>query len=492
VENILQIDGLRKAFGAGPVLKNVSLTLGSGTILGLCGGNGAGKSTLANCIAGHLPPDAGEIHLSGSVAMVPQEFKLVSSLNVFENMFLGREIRTRRFFSDKKAMRRRAAEALLRIGADVSPDAPVAGLSVALKQKVEIAKALLLSPSLLIMDEPTAVLNAAEAEVLFGILRAFSAGGGSVVFVSHRLREVCELCDEVAVMRDGKLVFRAPAASLAPADIAEQMTGIPTRAAEARPQLGESGENAARARPAALEAVRVSSGREVRDVSFVLREGEVLGLAGLAGAGRTELAEALCGLRHASGEIRVGGAAVRVNSMLDAMRCGLAYLSEDRQGTALLPAWSVADNATLSSLPRHAGRAGFIRRAECRAAARGYVDAFKIKTSGIEAAVSTLSGGNQQKVAIAKGLDTNPKVFIFDEPTRGVDVAARAEIYGFIHALAARGTACLLISSDFEEIVANCARVLVMRAGALAGELSGAEVSERNLMLLAAGAEEAR
>ena len=483
MENILEINSVWKSFGAEPVLKGISLTLGAGSILGLSGGNGAGKSTLANCIAGRLNLDAGSIGVAGSVAMVPQEFKLVPELRVFENMFLGREVRAGRFFSDKKTMRLRAAEALERIGAGVSPDAFVSELGVALKQKVEIAKALLLSPSLLIMDEPTAVLNAAEADVLFGILRAFQNDGGSVLFVSHRLRELCELCGEVAVMRDGELVFRESSAGLSPDTIAEQMAGAPLRKTVAR--------TTASPLPILLEVSALSSGSEVREATFELREGEVLGLAGLAGAGRTELAEALCGLRHADdGEVNISGEPVHISSMHDAMRHGLAYLSEDRQGSALLTAWNVANNATLSSLPLHASKAGFVRRAECRDKAREYIEAFRIKTAGVDAPVASLSGGNQQKVAIAKGLDTNPKIFIFDEPTRGVDVAARAEIYGFIHSLAARGTACLLISSDFEEITANCARTLVMRAGAIVGELSGEDVTERNMMLLASGARE--
>ncbi|MCL1909604.1 MAG: sugar ABC transporter ATP-binding protein [Kiritimatiellaeota bacterium] len=489
MENVLEIDGVSKSFGAAPVVNDVSLALPHGVILGLAGGNGAGKSTLMNCVAGHLAHDTGAIRVAGGVAMVPQEFKLVNELRVYENMFLGREMRRGGIFTDRRAMRRLCAEALVRINADIMPDTPVSELGVAQKQKVEIAKAMLLSSALLIMDEPTTVLNTAETETLFGILRAFRDAGGSVIFITHRLGELCALCDEVAVMRDARLVFRAPANTLTPAAIAAQMTGDSTITTEF--QNNEKNEKHEKA--VVLEVMRFSSGREVRDVSFAIREGEILGLAGLAGAGRTELAEALCGLRphigglraH-SGEVRIAGARVRIRSMTDATRHGLAYLSEDRQATGLLRDWSVADNTVAASLPCHASRLGFIRRGECRARALEYIRAFGIKTPSPEAPVAALSGGNQQKVAIAKWLDTAPRVFIFDEPTRGVDVAARADIYAFVRTLAGRGVACLLISSDFGEIVANCPRALVMRAGRIAGELAGADVTEGNLMMLAA------
>jgi len=407
-------------------------------------------------------------------------------LRVYENMFLGRELIKGKMFSNRREMRRLCAEALSKIGADVPPDAFAAELGVAQKQKVEIAKAMLCDSALLIMDEPTTVLNHIETGTLFRILRAFREHGGSVVFITHKLGELCELCDEVAVMRDARLVFRADSAGLAPAGIAGEMVG-------GKIENGEFGiENDAmcgggRVVRQAAHSATATLQFSISNSQFTIFPGEILGLAGLAGAGRTELAEAICGLRPHGGEIKIGGAPVKIRSMTDAIHHGIAYLPEDRQATGLLYDWGVAANTTLASLRKHSAKSGFVRRGECRATTAEYVRKFGIKLPGLDAPVSSLSGGNQQKVAIAKWTDTKPKLFIFDEPTRGVDIAARADIYGFLRSLAERGVACLLISSDFGEIVANCRRVLVMRSGRVAGELADGEVSENNLMALATG-----
>lgn len=481
METALEINNVAKSFGSIRVLNGVSLSLGRGRMLGLAGGNGAGKSTLANCIAGHLRPDAGEIRVAGDVAMVPQEFKLVPQMRVYENVFLGRELRRRGIITDRRAMIRRCAEALARLDADVDPEAFVADLGVASRQKVELAKAVLFSSAVLILDEPTTVLNTEEAGILFGILRTFRDHGGSIIFVSHRLQELTAHCDEIAVMRDGGLVFHGPAAGLTPQDVAEKMVGQSLD--RLYPALTPPPPDA----PAVLEIEGLSAGSAVRGVSFTLRQGEILGLTGLAGAGRTKLAETICGMRRrTAGAIRVHGQPVVIRSMRDAQKAGIAYLPEDRQGTALLLDDSVADNTVLASLRRYAP-GGFIRRDVCERAARDYVARFRIRAASVRAPVRTLSGGNQQKVALAKGLDTHPRLFIFDEPTRGVDVGARAEIYAFIHGLAAEGVACLLIASDLDEILGNCTRTLVMRNGALAGELDRAAMSEAQIMYLATG-----
>ncbi|MGI5868940.1 MAG: sugar ABC transporter ATP-binding protein [Kiritimatiellia bacterium] len=481
MEHALEISHVTKSFGSVQVLNGISLALGRGRMLGLAGGNGAGKSTLAKCIAGHLRPDGGDIRAAGEVAMVPQEFMLVPEMRVYENVFLGRELRRRNRLVDRQAMIRQCADALARLDADIDPEAFVADLGVAGRQKVELAKAVLFSSAVLILDEPTTVLNANEAETLFGILRAFRDAGGAVVFVSHRLQELTAHCDEIAVMRDGDLVFHGPAAGLAPKDVAEMMVGQSLDSLF--PALAPPPQDA----PVALEVEHLGDGRAVRDVSFSLRQGEILGLAGLAGAGRTELAETLCGVRRrATGAVRIHGQKADIRSMHDALAAGIVYLPEDRQGAALLLDDSVAANTVLASLRRYAPR-GFIRRRPCERAARGYVERFRIRAESIRAPIRTLSGGNQQKVAIAKGLDTHPRIFIFDEPTRGVDVGARAEIYGFIHALAAEGVACLLIASDLDEILGNCTRTLVMRAGAIAGELDRPAMSEAQIMYLATG-----
>lgn len=477
---VLEISALEKSFGPVRVLNRVSLVVRSGVILGLAGGNGAGKSTLARCVSGHVRPDSGAITTTGPVAMIPQEFMLVSTMKVYENLFLGRELR-RHGLLDRREMIRRSADALGRLNAAIDPAAEVNGLSVASRQKVELAKALLFKSSLLILDEPTTVLNREETAVLFALLRDFRADGGAVIYVSHRLHELTELCNEVAVMRDGSLVFQGPAAGLTPREIAEKMVGRKLdRLFPARVSVPPD-------TPIALEAVGLSAGRVVRDVSFQLRKGEILGLTGLAGAGRTELAETLCGVRRRTGgTLSLDGRPVRIDTMHAAQAAGLAYLPEDRQGAALLLDESVTDNVVLGALRRYAP-GGIVRRRRCAAKARHYVRDFQIRADGIDAPVRTLSGGNQQKVALAKGLDTEPRIFIFDEPTRGVDVGARAEIYAFIHRLAASGVSCLLISSDLEEVIGNCSRTLVMRGGALAGELSHPDLNEAAIMFLATG-----
>ena len=480
MQNALEIRNVKKSFGPVCVLNGVSISLGHGVILGLAGGNGAGKSTLANCITGHHAIDSGEIALDGTVAMVPQEFKLIPVMRVYENLFLGRELK-RHGFIDSRAMIRQSADALHKLDADIDPNAFISDLSVASKQKVELAKAVLFSSTLLIMDEPTTVLNKDETEILFKLLRNFKDSGGSIIYVTHRLHELTELCDEIAVMRDGDLVFHGPAAGLTPRDIAQKMVG--SNLDRLFPAINKPPANA----PTVLEVSNLSSDTTIRDISFSIRKGEILGLTGLAGAGRTELAETLCGVRRkTAGSIAINGKPTHIQSMHDAHAAGLSYLPEDRQGTALLLNESITANTVLGSLRDYA-TGGFIRQRLCERTAENYVRDFHIKADGIDAPLNSLSGGNQQKVAIAKGLDTHPRIFIFDEPTRGVDVGARAEIYSFIHKLADDGVSCILISSDLEEVIGNCSRTLVMRAGELGGELTHEHMSEAEIMYLATG-----
>ena len=480
MENIVEIRNVTKSFGPVRVLNSVSLSIKRGIILGLAGGNGAGKSTLAQCLTGHHKIDSGEIVRHGQVAIVPQEFKLIPVMRVYENLFLGRELK-RHGFLDRQAMIRQSAAALEKLDGTIDPNRRISELSVAQKQKVELAKAVLFSSNLLIMDEPTTVLNHEETDVLFSLLRAFRAQGGSVVYISHRLRELTELCDEIAVMRDGDIVFHGPAAGLTPQDIAQKMIGKSLdRLFPPKTEVPADAENS-------LEVSHLSSGSTIRDISFVLKKGEILGLTGLAGAGRTELAETVCGMRRKTGgEIRVAGRPTDIRSMHDAHQVGISYLSEDRQGTALLLNESLMSNTVLASLASYAPR-GFIRQRECKKVAESYIEKFHIKADGCDAPIRSLSGGNQQKVAIAKGLDTKPHIFVFDEPTRGVDVGARSEIYGFIHDLARSGVSCLLISSDLEEVIGNCTRTLVMRSGELAGELESSHLTEAEIMYYATG-----
>ena len=479
---MLRVENLTKCYDAEKALDGVSLTLEAGRILGLIGENGAGKSTFTKCLTGVVKPTSGRIELEPgvSVGWIPQEFNLVEHLTVTENIFLGRE-RSRFGLLDRAAMRREAARRLARLHADIDPDTPVAELPPSGKQMVEFAKALDESYRLLLMDEPTTILNAEETQRLFAIMREFKASGGSIIYISHKLAEVKEICDEIAVLRDGTLVSVSPASELDPPEMARRMVGRELSRMFPAPPSNPPG-------TPALEVEHLSSGRAVRDVSFVLRHGEILGVAGLAGAGRTEMAEALMALRRIDGgTVKVNGRAVRFRRPAEAVAAGLSYLPEDRQGSGILPGFTIGENITLVSLARYCR--GLLRPAEIRRAAEAYVKEFRIKPARPDALLCELSGGNQQKVAMAKGLDTRPEIFIFDEPTRGVDIAARRDIYEFIRNLANGGVACLLISSDMEEILGMCGRVMVMRAGAVAGFRSGEELTQEELMYLAIGVE---
>jgi ribose transport system ATP-binding protein len=470
---------LTKRFNGITVLDGISLEVPAGCILGIVGENGAGKSTFVKCITGIYKPDAGSVRLSGNVSMIPQEFNLAQDLSVCENIFLGRE--PARFgMIDRKKMASESARLLSELNSQISPYGSVAELNVAEKQMVEIAKALSVQSKLLIMDEPTTVLNSRETEILFRVMRELKNNGCSIIFISHRLDEICTICDRVAVFRDGTLVHQSAASDLNPEQIARLMVGRELTRLFPEQVVTENTENA-------LECSEIQAGKEVNGVSFSLKRGSVTGLAGLAGAGRTELAEAICGLRKRNrGTIRIFGKTVINRTPAEAIRNGMVYLSEDRQASGLLPDFSVIRNTTLASLVKYC-TAGFIHSGKERLTTLEYIREFGIKTSSPDAQISSLSGGNQQKVAIAKCLDNSPEIFIFDEPTRGVDIGARREIYDFIAGLAKEGMTCLIISSDLDEIIGMCPRILVMRAGTLAGELNGTEITQEQIMYLATG-----
>ena len=476
---LLKTEQLTKRFGCNIVLNQVSLEIPTGCILGLVGENGAGKSTFVKCVTGIYKPDGGSVCLGGNVSMIPQEFNLAQDLSVCENIFLGREPSQFGVINRKK-MAADSAALLRRLSAEISPYGSVAELNVAEKQMVEIAKALSVQSKLLIMDEPTTVLNSRETAILFQVMRELKNEGCSIIFISHRLDEICEICDDVAVLRDGSLVHRCAASELDPEKIARLMVGRELTRLFPEQISVQNGE-------IALECAGISSGKEVSDISFSLIRGSVTGIAGLAGAGRTELAEAICGLRKRNaGTIKVSGKNVSIRKPADAIKNRIVYLTEDRQASGLLPDFSVTRNTTLASLIKYC-TAGFIHSGKETLSALEYIREFGIKTASPDAPVSSLSGGNQQKVAIAKCLDNAPEIFIFDEPTRGVDVGARREIYDFIASLAKAGMTCLIISSDLDEIIGMCPRILVMRSGKLAGELNGAEITQENIMYLATG-----
>lgn len=491
---ILEAVSISKEFSGVRVLNGVSLALDPGEIVGVIGENGAGKSTFVKILSGVYEPSGGVVEIAGhpvnirnplaarnlGISMVPQEFNLVDSLTVFENVFLGCEL-TRGPLLDKPAMKRRTAAILEELETAIDPEARIGDLSVAQKQMVEIAKALAHESRVLILDEPTTVLSSAEVNILFRLIRRVRDRGVAVLFISHKLGEVKELCDRVLILRDGDPVALAPVSEMSPDDMARGMVGRELN--QVFPQKRDS------TGKLALEVSGLSLGGLLEDITFQVRRGEILGFAGLVGAGRTELAETIMGLRRkTAGTVKVKGQVVDVGSPRQAVDLGLGYLSEDRQGRGLVLDFGIAENVTLISLVRYVR--GLISRRRERAAADEYIHRFDVRATSLGNALRYLSGGNQQKVYLAKWMDTQPDILILDEPTRGIDVSARMEIYRFIRSLADDGIACLVISSELEEVIGLCQRVAVMRDGRITGILSGDELGEEEIMYYATGLKE--
>jgi len=486
-------DGIVKRFGPVQVLHGVSFALEPGRVYGLLGENGAGKSTLMKILAGYERPSEGRVLVDGrpavfsgsrdaeaaGIVLIHQEFNLAEDLSIAGNIFLGHE-RRKGWFLDERAMRREAAVALADVGLARDPDEPVRRLIVAEKQLVEIAKALSRRARLLIMDEPTATLTPAEVARLFGLIAQMKARGVTIVYISHKLDEVERITDEVVVMRDGRLVGRAPTASLTRHDMATMMVGR-----EIADLFPEKLEPETAAIPA-LEVDGFTVPGWAQDISFAVRPGEILGFAGLVGAGRTELFEGIMGLRPGIGTLRLGGAPAALRSPRDAARSGLTYLSEDRKGKGLHVAFPMRPNLTLMALERYA--TPWLDQDAERAALRAAVTEFGIRAGSLEARASSLSGGNQQKLALAKVLHPQPKVLVLDEPTRGVDVGAKREIYFLIQRLAARGLAVVVISSELIELIGLAHRVAIMREGRLVTTLAGDEMTEETMIAYATGA----
>lgn len=488
----VEFDGVVKAFGPVQVLHGVSFSLAPGHVYGLLGENGAGKSTLMKILSGYEPLTGGTLRINGQpqqftssrdaealgIVLIHQEFNLAEDLSVAQNIFLGHE-KKKGWLLDDAAMERDAAAALAAVGLQVDPRTKVRRLIVAEKQLVEIAKAIARRARLLVMDEPTATLTPGETERLFKLIAQLRGDGVTIVYISHKLDEVEQVTDEVIVMRDGRFVARAPTPQVTRHQMANLMVGrelsdmFPPRLA---PPLA-----------APLLSVRgLSLPGWVRDVSFDVRPGEILGFAGLVGAGRTELFESLLGLRkRAGGEVQLGGRVVAFRDPREAAREGLTYLSEDRKGCGLHIHMSLQENLTLMNLERHA-RPWLDPRSERRALERAVSD-FGIRTGTLDATAGALSGGNQQKLAMAKVLQPGPRVVVLDEPTRGVDVGAKRDIYFLIQRLAAEGRAVVVISSELMELIGLCHRVAVMRAGALQATLDADHLTEEELIAHATG-----
>ena len=493
----VELADISKSFGGVRALDGISLSIEKGSIHALVGENGAGKSTLGKILAGVIAPDRGQLLIGGEpvafrspreaivrgIVLIAQELSIAPALSVAENVFLGTEPR-RAGFVARRALRRRYDELAAAAGFELSGDLPGRGLRTADQQKVEILRALCRDARLIVMDEPTAALPRPDADRLYQVVRRLAAGGTTIVLVSHFLREVAELADEVTILRDGRLVRTAPAADETEETMLSSMLGrsLGTAFPARRPVRAQA--------PIVLQA-RGLSAPGVHDVSLDVRAGEILGLAGLVGSGRTELARALCrAQRVTAGTVSVAGAPLTGQGPWAALRAGLAMIPESRKEQGLMLGRPIAENVSLASLTRLSDL-GLVRRRAERQAVAGVLGQVGVGVPAQAAPVSTLSGGNQQKLLFARILLRGPRVLVADEPTRGVDVGAKRAIYELLTSLAAEGLGVLLISSDAEEILGLAHRVLVMRAGRIAAELRGEAMTEAAILTAAFGAPDA-
>ena len=495
-EPAVRFEGITRRFPGVQALTDVSLEIAAGSCHALCGENGAGKSTLGKILAGIHMPDAGRMFIHGrevrftsphdalaaGVGMVHQELAFCENLSVAENLCLG-ELPTRRGLLDRDAMGRRADAMLAEIGTTLDVWQRVGSLTIGQQQMVQIAHAVSGGARIIVFDEPTSSLSQVEAERLYELIGRLKARGVACIYVSHRMSEVFRLCDTVSVLRDGQHVGTRPIAGLTEHELVQMMIGRPLAEYAPRPEGVMIGDEV-------LRVERLSSPGKFEDITFTLREGEVLGIAGLVGAGRSELAQAIFGLDAVrQGELRLGGEVVRVDTPAAAIALGIGLVPEDRKRQGIVPQETAEHNASLAIL-RRLSRFSWVLRGEERAVVTDFFSRLRVRAPSPEAIVAGLSGGNQQKVVLARWLAAKSRVLILDEPTRGVDVGAKAEIHALIGDLAARGVAILLISSELPELLGLSSRILVLRAGRAVGELARDEATQDALLRLMAGLED--
>jgi rhamnose transport system ATP-binding protein len=494
---ILELRDAAKSYGAVRALRDGTLALRPGEVRALVGENGAGKSTLVKLLAGVIRLDGGTMLVDGEpvdfhsptaardagIAVIYQEPTLFPDLSVAENVVMGRHPRGALGRIDRGAVRRQVQELLDRLGVKLAAERPVRGLSIADQQIVEIAKALSFDARVLIMDEPTAALSGPEVERLFGVVRALRERGAAVLFISHRLAEVFAICETVTVMRDGQVVHDTRTADISADELVRRMVGRELGALFPKEQAGVGAE--------VLRVHRLTREGVFTDVSFAVRAGEIVALAGLVGAGRSEVARAIFGIdRPDAGHVEVGGVRLPRGRPSAAMRAGIGFVPEDRRQQGLVMDLSVQRNVTMTRL-RELARGGLLRASAERRLAREWAERLQLKYHRLEDPVGFLSGGNQQKVVLAKWLATEPSLLIVDEPTRGIDVGTKAEVHRLLSELAGRGVAILMVSSELPEVLGMADRVLVMHEGRLTGELSRAEADEERVMRAATGQVEA-
>ena len=490
---LLEIVNISKGFPGVVALADVQLRVRPGTVLALMGENGAGKSTLMKIIAGIYQPDAGEIRLRGKpivfdtplaaqkagIAMIHQELNLMPHMSIAENIWIGREQLNSLHMVNHREMHRCTAELLARLRINLDPEEQVGNLSIAERQMVEIAKAVSYDSDILIMDEPTSAITDKEVAHLFSIIADLKSQGKGIVYITHKMNEVFAIADEVAVFRDGQYIGLQRADSMDSDSLISMMVGrelsqlFPVRETPI-------GDLLLSVRDLSLDGV-------FKDVSFDLHAGEILGIAGLMGSGRTNVAETIFGITPStSGQITLDGQAVRITDPHMAIEKGFALLTEDRKLSGLFPCLSVLENMEMAVLPHYSGN-GFIQQKALRVLCEDMCKKLRVKTPSLEQCIDTLSGGNQQKALLARWLMTNPRLLILDEPTRGIDVGAKAEIYRLIAFLASEGMAVIMISSELPEVLGMSDRVMVMHEGELMGTLDRAEATQEKVMQLASG-----
>ncbi len=493
MNNLVRMEGIEKLFPGVHALKNARFDLQSGEVHALMGENGAGKSTLMKILSGVYTRDGGTIHVDGKsvefdgpraaqdagVGIIHQELSLMNDLTAAQNIFIGREPRRRFGRLDEAALNSQAADIFSQMNLKLDPRTPVHQMTIAKQQMVEIAKALSYRSHILVMDEPTAALNDAEIADLFTIIRKLRSEGAGIIYISHKMDELKQIADRVTIMRDGETVGTVPAADTPIADIIKMMVG--RSLSDSALELADFDDT-----NVALEVKGLTRGHEIRDVSFKVHKGEILGFAGLMGAGRTEVARAIFGADPSdSGSVMVHGQKVEIRSPTDAVAAGIGYLSEDRKHFGLATGMDVRANIVMTNLKQFSSGLGVLDEAAMHATAQDYIARLGIRTPSDRQEVRLLSGGNQQKVVIAKWLLRDCDVLIFDEPTRGIDVGAKAEIYKLLIDLASQGRAIIVISSELPEVLRISHRIAVMCEGRLTGILDRQDATQESIMKLA-------
>ena len=491
----IEMRGIDKSFGGNAVLKNAGFLLDDGEVHALMGENGAGKSTLMKILTGVYTKDAGQVIVDGKevcynnpqeaekagIVFIHQELNVLFDLTVEENMFLGKEIKKVFGICDRKAMRKRVQEILDMLGVDIDPTQRMDELSIGQQQMIEIAKALMVDAKVLIMDEPTAALTQSETEVLFKVVNSLRQKGVSIVYISHRMEEIFELCDRITILRDGTYIDTKRIADIDMNDIVKMMIGreIGERYPVRNSKIGD----------VAFEVKNLNCPGAFENVSFEVRAGEVLGVSGLMGAGRTEIMQAIFGnMPNVTGQLFLDGKEIKNKNPQQAIQNGIGFITEDRKVEGLMLEESIMKNISLANLGKISKNGVINKKKEQELVNKG-IEELRIRCFGPQHECNNLSGGNQQKVIFAKWIYTNPKVLILDEPTRGVDIGAKKEIYNIINELAAKGVAIIMVSSELPEVLGMSDRVMVVREGEVRGILNKEEANQESIMTLATGGE---